>query len=258
MSIDRLFRFDGRVAIVTGSTRGIGLATAELLAQAGARIVITSRKAEACAATCERLRAAGHEAIALPAHVAREADRQQLIDETLRTWGRIDALVVNAAVNPSFESLQDVSPETWDKVIDTNLSSAWKLTRLALPPIAEQRGSAVLLSSLAGSLAVPNSGPYAISKAAVNHLTRQLAAEWGARGVRINAVSPGATRTDMIRALLKDRAALDRAAAYIPLRRIAEPLDIAATILFLLSDAARHVTGQVLTVDGGQTLLPAG
>src|SRR5690606_11781818 len=148
-----------------------------------------------------RFVAAGHEAIAVPAHVAREPDRQRLIDETLRVWGRIDALVVNAAVNPSFESLQDVPAETWDKVIDTNLSSAWKLTRLALPHIAAQHGSAALLSSLAGSLAVPNSGPYAISKAAVNHLARQLAAEWGARGVRVNAVSPGATRTDMIRAL---------------------------------------------------------
>jgi dehydrogenase/reductase SDR family member 4 len=255
MSLERLFRLDGKVVIVTGSTRGIGLATAELLAQAGARVVISSRKAEACDAVCAQMRAAGHEVLAVPAHVARAQDRQRLVDEPLRHWQRIDALVVNAAVNPSFEPLQDLAADTWNKILDTNVGSAWQLCQLALPHIAAQAGgSAVFLSSIASAVAIPNSGAYAVSKAALNHLARQLAGEWGARNVRVNVVSPGTTRTDMVRTLLKAPGASEAAAAQTALGCIAEPQDIAASVLFLLSDAARHITGQVLTVDGGQTL----
>lgn len=254
MSINQ-FRLDGKVAIITGSSRGIGLATARLMARAGARVVISSRKAESCEQVCAQLQAEGLAAFAVPCHVGRDQDRRRLIEQTIQHWGRLDVLVANAAVNPSFEALQDLAPAVWDKILETNLTAPWRLAQLALPQIAAQGGGAmVLLSSIAGALAVPNSGAYAVSKAAENHLARQLAAEWGSRNLRVNVVAPGTTRTDMIRSLMAVAGAEERVIAQTALRRLAEPDDIAAAILFLASDAARHITGQVLVVDGGQTL----
>lgn len=250
-----MFRLDGKVAVITGATRGIGLATARLLGAAGAKLAISSRKEEACAATCAQLREAGIDAVAAAGHVGQDADRRRLIDTALQTYGRLDIVVANAAVNPVFAPLENLAPDMWDKIIDTNLTSPWRLSQLALPLIAAQGGGAmVMLSSLAGLVAAPGSGAYAVSKAGENHLVRQLAAEWGPRGVRVNAVAPGTTRTDMIRALIAAPGALDATIAATPLRRIADPQDIAATILFLVSDAGRHLTGQVLTVDGGHSL----
>ncbi|MDB5968403.1 MAG: dehydrogenase [Hydrocarboniphaga sp.] len=249
------FRLDGKVAIVTGSTRGIGLASARLMAQAGAKLVISSRKAERCAAVCDEFRAQGFDAIAVVCHVARDEDRVQLVEQTLARWGRIDILVANAAINPSFDSLQDLPPAVWQKVLDTNLTAVWHLSRLVLPTMAAQgSGAMVMLSSTAGTLGVPNSGIYAVSKAAGNHLARQLAVEWGAQGVRINVVAPGTTRTDMIRSLMAVPGAEQQAIASTALRRLGEPDDVAAAVLFLASDAARHITGQILVVDGGQSL----
>lgn len=254
MPLDR-FRLDGKVAIITGSTRGIGLATARLMGAAGAKVVISSRKAEQCERVCTELLAEGIEAIAIPCHVARDDDRRQLIEGTMARWGRIDVLVANAAVNPSFEDLQDLAPDVWDKILDTNLTTPWRLAQLALPIIAEQGGGAmVMLSSIAGALAIPKSGAYAVSKAAGNHLAKQLAVEWGSRNVRVNVVAPGTTRTDMIRSLMAMPDAEAQAIAQTALKRLADPEDIATTILFLASDAAKHITGQVLTVDGGQTM----
>jgi NAD(P)-dependent dehydrogenase (short-subunit alcohol dehydrogenase family) len=249
------FRLDRKVAIVTGSTRGIGLATARLMAQAGARVVISSRKPERCDEICAQLKAEGFDAIAIACHVSREEDRQKLIDQTLAQWGRIDILVANAAINPSFDSLQDLSPEVWQKVLDTNLTAVWHLARLVYPSMAGNgAGAIVMLSSIAGTLGIPNSGIYAVSKAAGNHLARQLAVEWGASGVRVNVVAPGTTRTDMIRRLMAVPGAEQQAIAGTALRRIGEPEDVAAAVMFLASDAARHITGQVLVVDGGQSL----
>ena len=249
------FRLDNKVALITGSTRGIGLATAKLMAQAGAKVVISSRKAEACERVREQFVAEGFDAIAVPCHIGSAEDRQRLVEETIKTWGRIDILVANAAINPVFAPLQETADDTWAKVIDTNLNGTLHLNKLVLPGMAAQGGGAVvLLSSIAGQLGVPNSGAYAISKAAINHLAKQLAVEWGAKNIRVNAVAPGTTRTDMIRALVADQAALDVAIAQTAPHRIGEAEDIAAAIHFLASSAARHITGQVLVVDGGQTL----
>jgi dehydrogenase/reductase SDR family member 4 len=249
------FSLNNKVALITGSTRGIGLATAKLMAQVGAKVVISSRKAEACERVCKELMAEGFEAIAIPCHIGTAEDRQRLVEETLKVYGRIDVLVVNAAVNPLFAPLQDTPDDIWHKVLDTNLTGALHLNQLVLPQMAAQGGGAVVMvSSIAAQVATPNSGPYAISKAAVEHLTRQLAVEWGVQNIRVNVVSPGTTRTDMIRALVADQAALDAAIAQTALHRLGEAEDIAAAILFLASAAARHITGQVLVVDGGQTL----
>jgi NAD(P)-dependent dehydrogenase (short-subunit alcohol dehydrogenase family) len=249
------FRLDNKVALITGSTRGIGLATAKLMAQLGAKVVISSRKAEACEHVRQQLVAEGFEAIAVPCHIGNAEDRQRLVDETIKAYGCIDILVVNAAINPVFAPLHETAEDTWQKILDTNLTGALHLNKLVLPYMAAQGGGAVVMvSSIAGQLGVPNSGAYAISKAAVNHLTKQLAVEWGAKNIRVNAVAPGTTRTDMIRALVADEAALKTAISQTALQRLGEADDIAAAIMFLAGNAARHITGQVLVVDGGQTL----
>jgi NAD(P)-dependent dehydrogenase (short-subunit alcohol dehydrogenase family) len=251
-----LFSLRGKVAIVTGSTRGIGLATVRLLARQGASVVVSSRKAEACDAVCAELAAGGATAIAIPAHAGREADCRRLVEQTQARFGRLDIVVANAAVNPVFESLSTLAEESWNKVLDTNLTGPWRLARFALPIIAQQGGGALLfVSSINARLGVPRSAAYGVSKAALEQLTRQLAIEWGGKNVRINAVAPGTTRTDMIRALTADPSFLAAVEARTPMKRIGEPEDVAAAIVFLVSDAARHVTGQVLTVDGGETIL---
>jgi NAD(P)-dependent dehydrogenase (short-subunit alcohol dehydrogenase family) len=246
---------DGKVAIVTGSTRGIGLAAARLLAQSGARVVISSRKAEACEAVRADFAIAGHDVIAVPAHIGRPEDCAALVAQTISHYGRLDIVIANAAVNPVSAPLETLAPDAWSKVIETNLTGPWHLARHALPRIARSGGGAmVMVSSITAFFAAQGSAAYGISKAALNQLTRQLALEWGGRGVRVNAVAPGTTRTDMIRALAAEPGWLDAVRERTPLARIGEPEDVAAAILFLASDAARHITGQVLLVDGGETI----
>ncbi|GGH62613.1 glucose 1-dehydrogenase [Frigidibacter albus] len=250
-----LFRLDGKVAVITGSTRGIGRATAEMMARLGASAVISSRKSEACDAVAAEFATAGLTALALPCHVAEAEGRARLIGGTLEAFGRIDILVTNAGINPTTTPLAQLSEESWDKVFAVNLKAAWQLSQLALPEIARQGGGAmVLLSSIASLTASPGSGPYAVAKAGVNHLARQLAEEWGPSGIRVNSVAPGVTLTDMIRAKVGTPEAQARAAARTALRRIGAPEDVAATILFLCSDAGRQITGQTIVVDGGATL----
>ena len=258
MTAASMFSLTNKVALITGSTRGIGLATARLMAQAGAKVVISSRKAEACETVRAQFFADGFDCIAVPCHIGKAEDRQHLVDETMKAYGRIDVLVVNAAINPVFAPLHETEPDTWSKVLDTNVTGAWDFGRLACPIMAVQGGGAVvMLSSIASEVASPNSGAYAVSKAALNHLVRQYALEWGPKNIRVNAVSPGTTRTDMIRALVANTDALQAAIRNTALRRIGEPEDVAAVVLFMASDAARHVTGEVLVVDGGQKLASA-
>jgi dehydrogenase/reductase SDR family protein 4 len=249
------FRLDGKVAVITGSTRGIGRATALMMAQLGAKVTISSRKAAACAQVQAEFEAAGLQSIAVPCHVAETEGRERLVEAALKAFGRIDILVTNAGVNPTSEPLGTVSEEVWDKVFDVNLKAAWQLSRLALPEIAKQGGGAmVMLSSTASVSYSPGFGAYAVAKAGVNHLARQLAGEWGPSGIRVNSVAPGVTKTDMIRASLGDPEKLAQATERTAIRRIGEPEDIAATILFLCSDAGRQITGQTLVVDGGANL----
>ncbi|NLO79616.1 MAG: SDR family oxidoreductase [Xanthomonadaceae bacterium] len=251
-----MFDLKDKVAIVTGSTRGIGRAIAEYYARAGAKVVISSRKQDACEKVAAEMAAAGHEVLAVPCHVARKDELQNLVDRTMEKWGQIDILVCNAATNPVYGPLSELSDEAWDKIMDTNVRGTFWLCNMVLPLMAQKGGgSAILISSIAALRASNNIAAYGVSKAAEISLVRNLAAEWGPRNVRVNAIAPGLVKTDFARALWEDPVRLERIQNATPLRRIGQPEDIAGVALFLASDAAAYVTGHVLVADGGETIV---
>jgi len=250
-----MFDLSGKTALITGSSRGIGRAIAETMAAAGARVVITSRKADACTAVADGLKSAGHEAMAVPCNVSQREDVERLVDETLGTWKRIDILVCNAATNPVFGWMSKVDDDAFDKIMRTNVRANMWLCRLILPQMAERgSGSVVLVGSIAGVLGTRGIGTYGLSKAADAQLARNLAVEWGAYGIRANAIAPGLIRTDFARALWEDEDISSRVQERTPLARVGEPRDVAGVALFLASDASRYMTGQTLLVDGGLSI----
>ncbi|HET7365678.1 MAG TPA: SDR family oxidoreductase [Burkholderiales bacterium] len=251
-----LFDLSGKVALVTGSTRGIGRAIAEELARAGARVAISSRKADACAAVGTEFERAGYEVLARPCNVSRKEDLQALADATLARWGRIDIVVANAATNPYYGPLTSIADEAFDKIIGNNVKSVLWLAAITLPTMASQGGgSFTLVGSIGGLLANTVIGAYGVSKAAGHHLVRNLAAEWGPKNVRVNAIAPGLIKTDFARALWEDEARRGERIAATPLKRLGEPRDIAGIAVFLASDAAAFITGQCIVADGGVSIL---
>jgi len=251
-----LFDLSGKVALVTGSTRGIGKAIAEELARAGARVAISSRKREACDAVRGELERAGHQVLSQPCNVSRKEELQGLVDATRAKWGRIDIVVANAAANPYYGPLTGISDDAFDKIIANNLKSVLWLAAMTLPGMAAQGGgSFTLVGSIGGLLANTVIGAYGISKAAGHHLVRNLAAEWGPKKVRVNAIAPGLIKTDFARALWEDEARRAERIAATPLRRLGEPRDIAGIAVFIASDAAAFITGQVIVADGGVSIV---
>ncbi len=250
-----LFDMTGKVALITGSTKGIGRSIAEEMARLGAKVVISSRKADACEQVAGELKAEGFEAIAIPCHVGRKDDLQNLVDKTLETWGKIDVLVCNAATNPLYGPTSEMTDEAWDKIMDTNVKGTFWLTNMVLPGMAERgEGAVVLLSSIAGIRGNTTIGTYGVSKAAEAALARNLAVEWGPRGIRINSIAPGLIKTDFAKALLEDPVRVKRAEEKTPLRRIGDPVDIAGLAVFLSTKASAYITGQVIVADGGETI----
>jgi NAD(P)-dependent dehydrogenase (short-subunit alcohol dehydrogenase family) len=247
-----LFDLSGKIAIVTGGSRGIGRAICERLAEHGARVVIASRKRDACEEVAEAIRAKGGEAMALAANISRKEELRALVEATLAAWGRIDVLVCNAAVNPYFGPTQDIPDEAYDRIMGANVRSNLWLCQMAMPGMAEcGGGSVIIVSSIGGFRGSARLGIYGVSKAADLQLTRALAVEWGPRGVRVNAIAPGLVRTDFARALWEDPENLRKRTRDTPLLRIGEPDEIAGAAVFLASPASSFMTGQSIVVDGG-------
>ena len=250
-----LFSLKDKVALITGSTKGIGLSIAETYAAAGAKVVISSRKAEVCEAVANDLREKGYEAIAKPCHIGDKAQLQDLVDTTLATWGKIDVLVCNAATNPVYGPLSDLTDDAWDKIMDTNVKSTFWLCNMVLPGMAKAGGgSVILLSSIAAIKGNDKIGCYGMSKAAEAALTRNLAVEWGPKGIRVNAIAPGVVVTDFAKALVEDPKRKAIVENQTPLRRLGQPIDIAGVAQFLATDASAYMTGQYLVADGGTTI----
>ncbi len=250
-----LFSLHGQVAVVTGSSKGIGRAIAEAMAAAGAKVVISSRKGDVCEEVAGAINDAGGEAIALACNISHKADLQGLVDRTLEHWGQIDTLVCNAAINPYFGPLAEIPDEAYDKTMNANLRSYLWLCNMVIPGMAARGGGAVVLvSSIAGLKGHGNLGVYALSKAADMQLARNLAIEWGRSNIRVNTIAPGLIRTDMARALWDDPERLSQALESYPLGRIGEPEDIAGAAVFLASRAGNFMTGQTLVIDGGTTV----
>jgi len=251
-----LFDLSGKVALITGSTRGIGKSMAEELARAGAKVVVSSRKAEACEAVRAEFEKQGYEVLARPCNVSRREELQALADATLAKWGRIDIAVANAAANPYFGPIAQIPDEAFDKVFLNNVKSVLWLAAIVLPGMAERGGGCFIsVGSIGGIKANTVLGAYGMSKAADHHLVRNLAAEWGPKNVRVNAIAPGLIKTDFARALWEDDKRRKEREAATPLRRLGVPRDIGGIAVFLASDAAAFITGQTLVADGGVTIL---
>ena len=256
MAPPSLFDLSGQVAVVTGSTRGIGKSIAEELGKAGAKVVISSRNADACEATRAELAQKGLTVMAQPCNVGRKEEVSALVAAAIKAWGRIDIMVCNAAVNPYYGPLGGLSDEAFDKVMNSNVKSNLWLANLVIPGMAERGGgSVIMVGSIAGLKANTIIGAYGISKAADHMLVKNLAAEWGPKNVRVNAIAPGLVKTDFAKALWEDDKLRKAREDATPLRRIGEPQDIGGIAVFLASKAAAFMTGQCIVADGGVTIV---
>jgi NAD(P)-dependent dehydrogenase (short-subunit alcohol dehydrogenase family) len=246
------FDLDGRVAVVTGASRGIGSAIAEALAEQGAQVVLSSRKQADLDAEAERINAKFPEkAVAIAAHAGRAEDLQQLVDKTMERFSRIDILVNNAATNPYFGPVLGADVGVWDKTFEVNVRGIFLLTKLVYEASMEKNGGAIVnVASTGGIRPGLGLGVYNITKASVIFMTRQLAREIGGK-VRVNAVAPGLIKTRFAEALWGNEAILERVLNSNPMNRIGMPDEIASAVVFLVSDAASYINGEVLVIDGG-------
>jgi dehydrogenase/reductase SDR family member 4 len=255
-----LFDLRGKVALITGATRGIGKSIAEELARAGAKVAICSRKAEACEQARLELEKSGFEVLARPCNVSRKEELQALVDATAAKWGGIDIVVANAAANPYYGPLTGITDDAFDKIMANNVKSVLWLAGMTLPGMAGRAkggdaGSFILVGSIGGILANTVIGAYGLSKAAGHHLVRNLAAEWGPKNVRVNTIAPGLVKTEFARALWEDEKRARERIDATPLRRLGEPRDIGGIAVFLASPASAFITGQCIVADGGVTII---
>ncbi|MHA6288734.1 SDR family NAD(P)-dependent oxidoreductase [Maricaulis sp. CAU 1757] len=251
-----LFSLKGQVAIITGSSRGIGAAIAREMAAHGANVVISSRKQDACDATADAINADYPEqAISVPANISAKDDLENLVAETRKRFGRVDICVCNAATNPYYGPIGEISDEQFRKILDNNVLSNHWLMQMVLPEMVERKkGALIIVSSIGGLRGSPTIGAYNVSKAADFQLARNYAVEYGRHNVRTNCIAPGLIRTDFARALWEDPKAEAAFKSSHPMRRMGDPRDLAGAAVFLASDAAAYVNGETIVVDGGSTI----
>ena len=250
-----LFDLTGKVAVITGSSKGIGKAIAERMAEHGAKVVISSRKAGPCDEVAAAINAkhAGA-AISVPANISSKEDLQRLMDETRKAFGKIDILVCNAASNPYYGPMSGISDDAFRKILDNNIiANNWMINMVSPEMVARKDGAIIIVSSIGGLRGTGVIGAYAISKAADMQLARNLAQELSPNNIRVNCIAPGLVKTDFAKALWDTPAGEERASSGTPLRRLGEPDDIAGAAVFLGSKAGSWMTGQTIVVDGGST-----
>lgn len=258
--LDTLFDLNNKVAIVTGASRGIGEAIARRLAQHGARVIVSSRKLDACEAVVSSINEAeGREAAhAVSCNISHKEDLQRLVDETKAKWGPADILISNAAVNPYYGPMSGMSDEHFDKILTCNVKASNWLSQMVIPEMREKKdGAIVIISSIGGLVGSSSIGGYNISKAADLQLARNLAVECGPDNIRVNCICPGVVKTHFAEALWKDPKIEKMMTQRLPLRRFGEPDDIAGAAIFMASPAGRWMTGQAMVIDGG-TLVGTG
>jgi len=250
--IPDLFRLDGKVALVTGASKGIGEAMARGLAEFGAKVVLSSRKQEAVDAVAEEFKANCLEATGMAANMGNIDDIQSLVDQTVEVYGGLDIVINNAAANPVFGPIQNTDERAFDKIIDVNLKGPFELCKKAYPIMKQRGGGSIIhISSIGGLTPEAGIGIYSVSKAAIISMTKAMAQDWGADNIRINAICPGLIKTKFSEALWNDESSLDRFVNRIPLGRIGEPADITGLAVYLASAASAYCSGGVYMVDGG-------
>lgn len=255
MSVKELFDLKGKVAIVTGSSKGIGKAIAEALAEYGAHVVVSSRSQEAVDAVADEIKAKGLETIGIACHVGDEEQRKALIDKTVNHYGGVDILINNAATNPVYAPLEGVDDPVFDKIMDVNVKACFSFAKLCFPYMKEKKkGSIINIASVEGLKPNMGLGLYGVSKAALIMLTKSQASEWGKYGIRTNAICPGLIKTKFSQALWSNEQLMKQVEHHLPLRRAAEPIEMAGLAVYLASDASSYTTGAILNADGGHML----
>lgn len=255
-----MFSLEGKTALITGSSRGIGKAIAKQMFLQGANVVISSRKTEACEQVCSEINALSDggkaKAISVPCNISRKEELENLVNTTKDEFGKINILVCNAAINPHFGPMSTIPDTAFDKILSSNIKSNHWLCQLVLPDMAERKdGVIIIISSIAGLTGNPVLGTYGISKAADMALTRNIAVEYGGRNIRANTIAPGLIKTDFSQTLWANETILKQALGHTPLSRIGDPEEIAGAAVFLASDAGKYMTGQTLVIDGGSTIV---
>lgn len=249
--IQNAFKLHGKVAIVTGASKGIGMAIAEALGMAGAKVIVSSRKQEAVDAVAEKLIKKDISALSVACNMGSIWEIQHLVDKTVQYYGGIDIIVNNAAANPVYGPVEKTEEWAFDKIMNVNVKGPFELCRRALPYLENGGGSIINISSIGGVTPEPAIGIYSVSKAALISLTKVMAKEWGHKGIRANAICPGLIKTKFSQALWENEKVVRHMIGGLPIARIGHPEDVAGLALYLASDASAYTTGSVHMADGG-------
>ena len=251
-----LFELDGKVALITGSSKGIGLALAEVLAEYGAKVVVSSRSQDSVDEVAKNLREKGHTVMAQACHVGDSEQRKILVNKTIETYGGIDILINNAAINPVFKGLESMSEEIYDKMMNVNLKAAFDLSNLCFPYLKDSKSSSIInIASVEGLKPSFGLGLYGVTKAALIMLTQVQAKEWGKYGIRSNAICPGLIQTKFSSALWQNETIMKQVVKELPAGRMAQPQELTGLAVYLASDAGSYSTGGIYTVDGGHMIV---